>query len=140
MLRKALIAGFMAVALASCGQAPNPCPPVQISPAPGQSSMIDDGLPVVQARFSAGRSGGFSGRSFSSGRSSSFSSGRTTKSGSWFSKPTYKPAPKPVTTPIYRTAPAGNTTIIQNGGGSNGFLWGLGGYLLGSHMAQDRCK
>lgn len=136
MIRKSLILGVVAVALASCGNpSSNPCPPVPAAPAaptvPQVNGALDPALPVVMAKFSAGRSGGFS-----SGRS-----------GSSFSRPSYRPSSRPpVSSPSYRyTSPSrtgGNTTIIQNGGGggSNGLLWGLGGYLLGQQSARkDAC-
>lgn len=115
MIRKFLIAGLMAVTLASCGERPAPCPTPEVKE---QSWMLGEAT-VMTAGF---RSGGF--------RSSFRSSPRS------YSKPSYRRS---------YPSNSGNTTIIQNnnsGGGSNGLLWGLGGYMLGKQAAEDatRCQ
>lgn len=116
MIRKFLIAGLMAVTLASCGQPQAPCPTPEVKE---QSWMLGEAT-VMTAGF---RSGGF--------RSSSFRSSSRSYS-----------APRSYSKPSYRSG--GNTTIIQNNnsGGSNGLLFGLGGYLLGKQAAEDatRCQ
>jgi hypothetical protein len=118
MIRKFLIAGLMAVTLASCGQPPAPCPTPEVKE---QSWMLGEAT-VMTAGF---RSGGFRSSSFRSS-SRSYSAPRS------YSKPSYRQP--------YRS---NNTTIIQNGGGgSNGLLFGLGGYLLGKQAAENatRCQ
>ncbi|MDX0270918.1 hypothetical protein GOC13_24535 [Sinorhizobium meliloti] len=118
MIRKFLIAGLMAVTLASCGERPAPCPTPEVKE---QSWMLGEAT-VMTAGF---RSGGF--------RSSFRSSTRSYSAPRSYSKPSYRQP--------YRS---NNTTIIQNNnsGGSNGLLWGLGGYMLGKQAAEDatRCQ
>lgn len=134
MMKKIALAVALAVSLAACSDEK---PTVNC---PDKQSSAEFQSLIVPAAFVA--RGGFSSfggaRSFSAPRS--FSRPATPSFRSSLFSPRSTPAPRTYTAPRVVTPSTPNVIerhyYSSSSGSSNGFLWGLGGYLLGWSSSQ----